>query len=208
MVELLSPAGDLAALNAAINNGADSIYIGITGLNLRAHNGNFQLEDLKNLVKHCHESNVKLYVCTNTIMKDKDITNLKKIIPKIKSAEVDAIIASDMGALRVARDHNLPVHMSVQANTSNLESVKLLGELGVNRVILSRELSLDEIKDIKKKSSMEVEVFVHGAMCLAVSGRCFLSSYLYDKNANCGECLQPCRREWKIVTPGESELET
>ncbi len=198
-MELLSPAGDFAALNAAIMNGADSVYLGIVGFNLRAHHGNFQVKDLKDAVKRCHDSNVKLYVCTNTIMKDKDIENLKKVMPHIKSADADAIIASDMGALSVARENSVKVHMSVQANISNLEALKLYKELGVNRAILSRELSLNEIKLIKNKSPIEVEVFVHGAMCLAVSGRCFLSSYFHDKSANCGECLQPCRREWKLV---------
>jgi putative protease len=198
-VELLSPAGDFAALNAAIMNGADSVYLGIAGFNLRAHKGNFQIEELKEAVKRCHESNVKLYVCTNTIMKDKDIENLKKVMPQIKSAEVDAIIASDLGALNVARDNDVNVHMSVQSNISNLESLKIYKELGVSRVVLSRELSLNEIKQIKNNNPLEVEVFVHGAMCLAVSGRCFLSSYFYDKSANCGECLQPCRKRWKLI---------
>jgi len=198
-VELLSPAGDFAALNAAIRYGADSVYIGIAGFNLRAHKGNFQIEDLKEAVKRCHDSNVKLYVCTNTIMKDKDIENLKKVMPRIKSAGADAIIASDLGALNVARDNGLNVHMSVQSNISNLEALQLYKELGVTRVVLSRELSLNEIKRIKNDSPLEVEVFVHGAMCLAVSGRCFLSSYFYSKSANCGECLQPCRKKWKLV---------
>jgi len=206
-VELLSPAGDFAALNAAIINGADSIYLGISGFNLRAHRGNFQIEDLKEAVKRCHDSNVKLYVCTNTIMKDKEIENLKKVMPHIKSAEADAIIASDLGALSVAGDNDVKVHMSVQSNISNLEALKLLKELGVIRIVLSRELSLNEIKRIKNESSLEVEVFVHGAMCLAVSGRCFLSSYFYDKSANCGECLQPCRKKWKLVLGDELELD-
>ena len=198
-MELLSPAGDFAALNAAIRYGADSVYIGIAGFNLRAHKGNFQIEDLKEAVKRCHDSNVKLYVCTNTIMKDKDIENLKKVMPRIKSAGADAIIASDLGALSVAGDNDVKVHMSVQSNISNLEALKLLKELGVIRIVLSRELSLNEIKRIKNDSPLEVEVFVHGAMCLAVSGRCFLSSYFYSKSANCGECLQPCRKKWKLV---------
>ncbi|MGP8023254.1 MAG: U32 family peptidase [Methanobacterium sp.] len=206
-MELLSPAGDFAALNAAIRYGADSVYIGIAGFNLRAHKGNFQIEDLKEAVKRCHDSNVKLYVCTNTIMKDKDIENLKKVMPRIKSAGADAIIASDLGALNVARDNGLNVHMSVQSNISNLEALQLYKELGVTRVVLSRELSLNEIKRIKNDSPLEVEVFVHGAMCLAVSGRCFLSSYFYSKSANCGECLQPCRKKWKLVREDKLEFD-
>ncbi len=194
-------------MNAAICNGADSVYLGIAGFNLRAHKGNFQIEDLREAVKRCHDSNVKLYVCTNTIMKDKDIYDLKKVIPHIKSAGVDAIIASDLGALSVARDNDVNVHMSVQSNISNLEALQIYKELGVSRVILSRELSLNEIKRIKKDSPLELEVFVHGAMCLAVSGRCFLSSYFYNKSANCGECLQPCRKKWKLIREDELDNE-
>lgn len=206
MAELLSPVRDFASLNAAISNGADSVYLGISGYNLRAHTAQFQIEDLKKAVKRCHDSQVKLYVCTNTIMKDKDLESLKKIIPAIKSAGADAIIASDLGVLNLCRGNDINVHMSVQANISNGESLKLLKELGVSRVILSRELSLDEIKKLKNKSPVEVEVFIHGAMCIAISGRCFLSSYLYDKEANCGECLQPCRKKWKLVCEDAKEM--
>ena len=139
-------------------------------------------------------------MCTNTVMRNRDIENLKTILPDIKAAGADAIIASDLGVLKIAQDANIDVHLSVQSNISNSESLKLLGDLGVKRVILSRELSLTEIKEIITDSPLEVEVFVHGAMCLAISGRCFLSSYLYQKNANCGECLQPCRKEWRLFS--------
>jgi len=199
IVELLSPARDFASLNAAIGNGADSVYLGIPGYNLRAHTNQFLLEDLEEAVETCHKNGVKVYVSTNTIMKDDDLESLKKILPEIKSAGADAIIASDLGVLKLARENDLKVHMSVQANISNLESVKLLEELGVNRVILSRELSLDEIRKIKAGSPVEIEVFIHGAMCMALSGRCFLSSHLYGKSANSGECIQPCRENWKLV---------
>ncbi|MCE5215223.1 MAG: U32 family peptidase [Methanobacterium sp.] len=204
MVELLSSTRDFASLNAAISNGADSVYLGINGYNLRANVPQFHLDQLKSAVKLCHDSEVKLYVCTNTIMKDEDLKSLKEIMTIIKSFEADAIIASDLGVLNIARENDIEVHMSVQANISNLESLKLLKEWGVNRVILSRELSLDEIKKIKAKSPLEVEVFIHGAMCMAISGRCFLSSHLYNKNANCGECLQPCRENWKLVSADQT----
>jgi putative protease len=200
IVELLSPARDFTSLNAAISNGADSVYLGISGYNLRANIPQFKIDQLRLAVKLCHESDVKLYVCTNTVMKDEDLKSLKEILPIIKSSEADAIIASDLGVLNIARENDMQVHMSVQANISNLESLKLLKEWGVNRVILSRELSLEEIKKIKYKSPFEVEVFIHGAMCMALSGRCFLSSYLYNKSANCGECLQPCREKWKLIS--------
>ena len=199
-MELLSPARDFASLNAAIKNGADSVYLGIGGYNLRAHSRQFKLEDLKSAVQISHDNGVRLYVCTNTVMKDDDIISLKKIMPEIKASGADAIIASDLGVLGIAREYALKVHMSVQANISNTESLKLLKDLGVSRVILSRELSLDEIRKIKAESPLEIEVFVHGAMCMAISGRCFLSSHLYQKDANCGECIQPCRENWLLIS--------
>jgi U32 family peptidase len=206
MVELLSPVRDFSSLSAAIKSGADAVYLGLEGYNMRAHAANFRLEDLKKSAELCHKNSTKLYICTNTIMKNKDIKNIKEILPDIKAAEADAIIVSDLGVLRMAQNEAIDVHMSVQANLSNLESLKLLKELGVKRVILSRELSLLEIKEIVQKSSLEVEVFIHGAMCLAISGRCFLSSYLSQKSANCGECLQPCRKEWQLVSEDNDEL--
>ncbi len=203
IVELLAPARDFAALNAAISSGADSIYVGIKGCNMRANVSNFTIETLKDAVKHCHEFDKKIYVCTNTIMKNKDINYFKKILPVIHSYNVDALIISDLGALKLAIDENIDVHMSIQANISNFESLNLLEELGVKRVVLSRELTLVDIKEIAESTNLEIETFVHGAMCVAVSGRCFLSSSLYDKSANCGECLQPCRKSWKLISEEE-----
>lgn len=207
IVELLSPARDFQALNAAISNGADSVYVGIEGCNMRANVKNFTIQDLKEAVKMCHGAGKKIYLCTNTIMKNKDISYLKEIIPTIYSYDVDALIISDMGALKVALEHNIEVHMSIQANVSNFEALNLLEELGVKRAVLSRELSLDEIREIKENTSLEIETFVHGAMCVAVSGRCFLSSHLYSKSANCGECLQPCRKEWKLTSEDGEEFQ-
>lgn len=206
MVELLSPARDFAALNSAVKNGADSVYIGMEGCNMRAHAANFKIEDLKRAADTCHESDVKLYICTNTIMTEDELEHLKGVMPFIRDSGADAVIVSDLGALKVAREHGVPVHMSVQANLSNTESLQILEELGVERAILSRDLSLEDIKRIKSNTSMEIETFVHGAMCMAVSGRCFLSSHLYDKSANCGECLQPCRKRWKLLSDDGDEL--
>lgn len=206
IVELLSPARDFQALNAAISNGADSVYVGIEGCNMRANVKNFTIQDLKEAVEMCHDADKKIYLCTNTIMRNKDISHLKEIIPAIYSYEVDALIISDLGALKVARENNLEIHMSIQANVSNFESLNLLEELGVKRVVLSRELSLEEIREIKENTNLEIETFIHGAMCVAVSGRCFLSSHLYGKSANCGECLQPCRKEWKLTSEDVDEF--
>lgn len=207
IVELLAPARDFAALSAAIKNGADSVYLGIVGCNMRANASNFTLGSLKDAVRHCHDFDKKIYVCTNTIMRNKDINYFKEILPVIYSYDVDALIISDLGALKIAEDEGIDVHMSIQANISNLSALNLLEELGVKRAVLSRELSLNEIKEIAENTDLEIETFVHGAMCVAVSGRCFLSSSLYDKSANCGECLQPCRYSWKLISEDNEEFE-
>lgn len=207
IVELISPARDFTALNAAIKNGADSIYVGIEGCNMRANVQNFTLETLKDAVGQCHDADKKIYVCTNTIMKNKDIDYFKEILPALYSYDVDALIISDLGALKLAIEEGIDVHMSIQSNISNSESLNLLEEFGVKRVVLSRELSLEEIKSITENTNLEIENFIHGAMCVAVSGRCFLSSSLYGRSANCGECLQPCRKTWRLISDDEEEFE-
>ena len=190
----------MASLNSAIKNGADSVYIGIKGYNMRANVANFSTNDLMKAVQTCHKADVKLYICTNTTVKEGDLKELRELMPIIKSSGADAVIVSDLGALNIASENQIPVHMSVQANISNSEALKILEKLGTSRVILSRENTLKEIKEIAKNTNMEIEVFVHGSMCVAISGRCFLSSHLYNRSANCGECLQPCRKEWKIIS--------
>ena len=206
MVELLSPARDFQSLSAALNNGANSVYIGMQGCNMRANVSNFSLEDIKTAVKKAHDFDSRLYVCTNTILKDNDFDLLERNFPILKEYGVDAVIVSDLGAVEMAHENDLEVHLSVQANISNTRSLKVLKKLGVSRTILSRELSLLEIHELAKNSPIELEVFVHGALCMAVSGRCFLSSHLYGKSANCGECLQPCRKNWKLVSEDEEEF--
>lgn len=206
MVELLAPSRDKRSVSAAINNNADSIYVGITDYNMRANVANIDLDDIKDIAKQCHDNNKKLYVCTNTIVSDNQLEKYKKQLVKLEQCDVDALIISDMGMINVANKYSIPLHLSVQANITNSEALKLYKELGVTRAVLSRELSLEDIKNIKKKSPIEIETFVHGAMCVAISGRCFLSSYFYDRNANCGECLQPCRQEWILKSTENKEL--
>lgn len=198
MVELMSPAGNFISLRAALENGADSVYIGLADNNMRANVSNFSLKDVEEAVKIAKEYSSKLYLCTNTIMKDKDIKKLEFDLELIKEYEVDALIVSDIGLVEVAYETGITPHMSVQENISNTQSLKTLKKLGVARAILSRELNIWEIAELAKNSPIETEVFIHGAMCMAVSGRCFLSFGLYGKSANCGECLQPCRKEWTL----------
>lgn len=206
MVELLAPARDKRSVSAAINNNADSIYIGITDYNMRANVANINIDDIKDIVIQCHDNNKKLYVCTNTIVSDNQLEKYKKQLTKLEQYDVDALIISDMGMINIANKSSIPLHLSVQANVTNVEALKLYKDLGISRAVLSRELSLENIKNIKKNSPIEIETFIHGAMCIAISGRCFLSSYFYDRNANCGECLQPCRQEWKIQSTEDKQL--
>lgn len=202
MVELLAPAGNFISLTSALKNGADAVYIGLEEANMRINASNFSLEDIKKASEITKEYGAKLYVCTNTIMKDKDIERLKEQLPYIKEYGADGIILSDISLIELAIENGLEAHISVQENTSNFYALKTLEKLGAKRAILSRELSLEEIKEIiqklKENSAIETEVFIHGAMCMAISGRCFLSYALYGRSANCGDCLQPCRKEWKL----------
>ncbi|WP_413825988.1 MULTISPECIES: U32 family peptidase [unclassified Methanobrevibacter] len=206
MVELLAPAGNFTSLSAALKNGADSIYIGLEGVNMRVNANNFTIKDIKKVAEIVKEYNSKLYVCTNIIMKDKDINLMKKQLPIIKEAGADGVILSDLGLIHSVVENDLEAHLSVQENTTNLETLKILNELGVKRAILSRELNLNEISQLAHKSPIETEIFIHGAMCMAISGRCFLSYGLYNRSANCGDCLQPCRKEWKLTYEGNNNL--
>lgn len=206
MVELLAPAKDKRCVSAAINNNADSVYVGITDYNMRANVANIALDDIKDIVRDCHDVDKKVYVCTNTIVSDNQLAKYKGQLEKLESFDVDALIISDMGMINIAKDSSIPLHLSVQANITNVEALKLYRDLGITRAVLSRELSLEDIKRIKRNSPIEIETFIHGAMCVAISGRCFLSSYFYDRNANCGECLQPCRQEWRIQSSEDKEL--
>jgi putative protease len=174
MVELLAPAGNFISLTSALKNGADAIYIGLEEMNMRVNASNFSLEDIKKASEMTREYGAKLYVCTNTIMKDSDIEILKEQLPLIKEYGADGIILSDISLIDLAIENGLEAHMSVQENTTNFYALKALEKLGVKRAILSRELSLEDIREITKKlretdSSIETEVFIHGAMCMAIS---------------------------------------
>ena len=203
MVELLAPAGNFISLASALKNGADAVYIGLEESNMRINASNFSVEDIGEASRMCRDYNAKLYVCANTIMKDRDIERLEKQLPLIKQNGADGIILSDIALIDLVLENGLEAHMSVQENTTNSYALKALEKLGVKRAILSRELSLDEIKKMISKlksdgSKIQTEVFIHGAMCMAISGRCFLSYGLYGRSANCGDCLQPCRKEWTL----------
>ncbi len=199
MVELLAPAGNFISLRAVLENGADAVYFGLDDYNMRANAKNFSLNDLAEVSEIAKEYGAKTYLCTNIILNEKLAGELEGNLEKISESEIDGLILSDIGLIEDTVSHGLEAHISVQENVTNSYTLKTLKKLGAKRAILSRELSLGEITEITKKSPIETEIFIHGAICMAISGRCFLSYGLYGRSANCGDCLQPCRKNWTLT---------
>ena len=199
MVELLAPAGNFISLRAVLENGADAVYFGLDDYNMRANAKNFSLDDLSQVSKIADEYGAKTYLCTNIILNERLASELKSNLDAISSSQIDGLILSDIGLITDCVEHGLEAHISVQQNVTNSYTLKTLKDLGAKRAILSRELSLNEITEITKKSPIETEIFIHGAICMAISGRCFLSYGLYGRSANCGDCLQPCRKNWTLT---------
>ena len=191
----------------AIRYGADAIYIGGEEFSLRAKATNFSISSMKDCVKIAHENSVKVYVTANIYAHNADLEAIKDYFYELNDVGPDAVLISDIGVLNLAKSilKNIDIHLSTQANTTNYETVKFMRDLGVKRVVLARELSLDEIKTIKREvgDSIEIECFVHGSMCISYSGRCLLSAYMAGKSANSGLCTHPCR--WKYMLLEESE---
>lgn len=199
MTELLAPAGDLERLKVALLYGADAVYIGGKVFGLRANAINFTNEEIKEAVIFAHSLNKKVYVTVNIVLHNKEIKFLLDYLKELESIGVDAIIASDLSVISLALEKtNLEVHVSTQQSTSNSLSVKFLKELGVKRVVLARELSKSEIQEIQK-TGIDVEIFIHGAMCASYSGRCVLSNYLTNRDANRGGCSQICRWDFDLL---------
>ncbi|HLC99240.1 MAG TPA: U32 family peptidase [Candidatus Nanoarchaeia archaeon] len=196
--ELLSPVSDLVSLKAAIDAGADAVYFGLKELNMRITAKNFDLGQLRKVVKICHGRKVKAYLVLNTIIYSNELKRVNKIIEEAKKAKVDAVICWDASVIEEVRKAGIPLHISTQASVSNTEAARFYKKLGAKRIVLARELSLKQISEIRKKAKIGVEVFVHGAMCVSVSGRCFMSQFVFGRSANRGDCLQPCRREYLI----------
>ena len=194
--ELMSPIRDWASLEAC-KNYANAVYFGVSELSMRAASG-IKTTELEAFVEKCHSYGIKAYLTVNTVVYNQDIKKAAGLVKKAKKGGVDAIIVWDPAVIQIARKEKMPFIVSTQANISNNESALFYKKLGAKRVVLAREMNLKQIKELKKKVKIEVEVFVHGAMCMAISGRCILSAYLYGKSANCGSCAQPCRKEWKL----------
>lgn len=208
MIELLSPAGDAEKMKIAFLYGADAIYIGGQNYSLRANAKNFTLEEIKETVKYAHNLNKKVYVTVNIVFHDEDFQGLEDYLKYLDSVNVDAIIVSDIAVMNLWQKLNLKMelHVSTQASTLNKETALFYKELGATRVVLARECLKDNVKEIKDYTSLELEAFIHGAMCTSISGRCIMSNYATNRDANRGGCAQICR--WNFTAESNDQIIT
>jgi len=220
-IELMAPAGNFESLQAALDNGADSVYFGVEQLNMRARASiNFTLDDLAEISKRCTEKGVRSYLTLNTIIYDHDLTIVKTLITKAKEANITAVIAMDQAVIAIARQAEMEVHISTQINVTNIETLKFYA-MFADTIVLSRELSLRQVKKITEQIEkdqvkgpsgrlIEIEIFGHGALCMAVSGKCYMSLHSYNSSANRGACKQNCRKKYTVIdqeTGFEMELD-
>jgi len=218
-IEIMAPAGSYESLQAAIQGGADAVYFGIEKLNMRAHSSfNFTIDDLKQIVEKTRAAGVKTYLTVNTVLYDEELDDMRKVIDAAAENGISAVIASDMSAINYARSRGVEVHISTQVNISNIESLRFYAGFA-QTIVLARELNLEQVKAISRKIEEEnicgpsgkpvsIEMFIHGALCMAISGKCYLSLHEKNYSANRGKCLQTCRKAY-IVAEKESgnELE-
>ncbi len=220
-IELMAPAGNFDSLQAAIDNGANSVYFGVEQLNMRARASiNFTLDDLQEISDRCSAKGIRTYLTLNTIIYDHDLSIVKTLVTKAKEANITAVIAMDQAVISVARSIGLEVHISTQINVTNIETVKFYA-LFADTIVLSRELSLGQVKKITEQIEkeqikgpsgrlIEIEIFGHGALCMAVSGKCYMSLHSYNSSANRGACKQNCRKKYTVIdqeTGFEMELD-
>ena len=216
--EIMSPAGNMTCLIAALNADCDAVYLGTKNFNMRAAADNFSVEELYDAVKLCHSKNVKVYVTLNTLIYENEILKIEELISEIAKTGIDAIICSDFFVMNLANKYHIPIIASTQLSiSSSASAIALANYFKIKRIVLARECSIDDLQKIKRKflenknehiKNLEVEIFAHGAMCVSVSGRCLLSAICYGKSANRGECIQPCRRHYKAFDPQDgNELE-
>ncbi|WP_250433703.1 peptidase U32 family protein [Hanstruepera flava] len=209
-IELMAPAGNFESLQAALDNGADSVYFGVEQLNMRARASiNFTLDDLPEISKRCQEKGVRTYLTLNTIIYDHDLSIVKTLVKKAKEASITAVIAMDQAVIAIAREFDMEVHISTQINITNIETVKFY-TMFADTMVLSRELSLRQVKKITEQIEkeqikgpsgklVEIEIFGHGALCMAVSGKCYMSLHAYNSSANRGACKQNCRKKYTVI---------
>lgn len=215
-IELLAPAGSFESLHAAIQAGANAVYFGVEQLNMRAKSINsFALNDLAQIKKLCSKHSIKTYITLNTVMYEHDMQILKTILKEVKKQKIDAVIAADFAVMEYCKQLKIPVHISTQANVSNIESVKFFASFS-DAVVLARELTLKQVKQITNEISrkkikgvsgnlMRIEIFVHGALCMAISGKCYLSLHTQNSSANRGACNQNCRHAYKVIDQETNE---
>ena len=207
-VELLAPAGNFEKLEMAIHYGADAVYLAGKNFSLRNFSGNFEPDQLRQAIDLAHRANVKVYAACNVYSRNHEQTAIADYLRMLSEFKADAVIIADSGVLRLAQKHipHMPVHLSTQANTTNYNSALFWKQAGVKRIIAARELTLNEIKEIVNLGGLQIEAFVHGAMCISYSGRCLLSNFLTNRDSNRGSCAHPCRWKYAVVEefrPGE-----
>ena len=197
--ELLAPAGNFEKLQAALIYGADAVYFGGKNFSLRAFGDNFTREEILKAVDFAHALNKKIYAAVNIFAHNKDFAELADYLQFLARAGVDAVLISDLGVMALAKEFGLKIHVSTQANVTNWRAAKFFQELGAARIVLARELTCAEISEIKQNCAAELEIFIHGAMCISYSGRCWLSKYLTGRDANLGACTHSCRWKYNLV---------
>jgi len=196
--EILAPVGSYEALASVIKAGADAIYMGVGKINQRALKTTFDINDVKEIRKITQDAGVKQYITLNSIVFEDDLPYIEETLDQLKEIGVDAVIGWDMSVLTGAIERGIETHLSTMASVSNSSAAKFYEKLGVKRIVPAREVKLEGLKQIKEKTNLEIEIFVHGAMCMAVSGRCFLSHDVFEKSGNRGECYQVCRHEFDV----------
>jgi len=207
-IELLAPAGDLERLKWALHYGADAVYIGGRDFSLRANATNFSIDEIKEACDYAHKLNKKVYVTINIVFHNKDFNNLREYIKQLEKCKVDAVIVSDFGCINIIKEvcPNMEIHISTQASTMNHKSATFYKELGAKRVVLARECSKNEIKNIIAETGLDTECFIHGAMCVGLSGRCVLSNYMTNRDSNRGGCSQICRWDFNLYDNDLNEI--
>ena len=198
--ELLSPAGTKESVYSAVNNGCNAVYLGGKKFSARKYAANFSDDELIEIIDFCHIRNVKVFITINTLYKNSEINELLEFVSKMFYAGADAFIIQALGIFSILKSSfpSIKLHASTQMTAHNIDTVNFLDKLGFSRIVLSRELSLDEISDICEKTSSEIEVFIHGALCVSYSGRCLMSSFIGDRSGNRGQCAQPCRLKYSL----------
>ncbi|MFA7573415.1 MAG: peptidase U32 family protein, partial [Lutispora sp.] len=200
-IELLAPAGNFESLVAAVESGADAVYFGGTKYNARASANNFDEDTLAKAVRYAHIRNVKIYITVNILISDDEITDALEYIEFLYNNDVDGLIVQDLGLLFLIKRYfpDIPVHCSTQMTIHNKDGVAILKNLGADRFVLAREINIKEINNLVKDTNAEIEIFVHGALCVSYSGQCLMSSLIGGRSGNRGKCAQPCRKAYSIV---------